>query len=307
MAGRLQCRPKAEIRSCEMDEPPGSRAPIPESTNGWRNGRLAAATLALIAIALVAWLLLRPGPEPAALPAKRAAAPPSTSPPAPAPIPAPDVRHLAKSEQIGRAFRTAFGRPGSASLRISGQQYLEDDVLTYRPAALEWIGDTAALISLGTNRSDCHACTGAISVHYLKPVDGGFAVDRRWLTAMTGSGWGEPTDKMIIRHDLASFPVIASETGFTGQGCTSGQLWLTELRPEGPVRWDPVPIVYDDSGKMGAEESGRFRSVHGKISGVRKDVSFAVAYSGAETFRETYRRQGNSFVRSVKTSRMPSC
>lgn len=290
-----------------MDERSDSRASTPGKAEEWRYGRLAAAALVLFAIVASAWLLLRPAREPPVPSASRPAPPPITPVPAPPSQPFPDVRALARTEQIARAFQTAFGRSGSASRRISGQQYLQDDVLTYRPAALEWVGDTAILISLGTNRSDCHACTGAISVHYLNPLDGGFAVERKWLTAMTGSGWGEATDKMTIRYDLATYPVIASETSFTGQGCTSGQLSLTELRPEGPVRWDQVPILYDDGGTMGAEESGRFRSVRGAITDVRKDASFAVAYSGAETFREAYRRQGDRFVRSVSASRIPAC
>src|ERR1044072_820206 len=214
----------------ELDE---SRAATPGKTDARRHIRLALAVIMLCLIAATAWFTLRPVQRTPVRSALRAAPAPSVPAPAPALQPIPDVRKLARTEQIARAFQTAFGRSGSASRRISGQQYLQDDVLTYRPAALEWVGNTAALISLGTNRSDCHACTGAISVHYLKPIDVGFAVERAWLTAMTGSGWGEASDDMTIRRDLATYPVIASETGFTGQGCTSGRLSLTELRPEG--------------------------------------------------------------------------
>src|SRR3546814_4993700 len=75
------------------------------------------------------------------------------------------VRALPVSEQRALAFATAFGGEGSPVVEVEGER------LRYSPGRLVWIGDRAVLLSPGENLEKCHACTGALAIHYLEPAE----------------------------------------------------------------------------------------------------------------------------------------
>ena len=207
-----------------------------------------------------------------------------------------DVRSLPPAVQLRLAFATVFGSPASATRTIG------DETLTYTPAALEWIGDKAALLSFGKNAQDCHACFGTIGVHYLKPKGDGFELSGAWPTQIGGAAWGEATAGLAVNREFSTHPVIMSEYGDMNQGCAYGGVELTELRPDGPSNWGSVRTSYvypvgDDQAKK----------VEGEISDVDKDRSFKVVYKGDESFTDTYVRRGSKFVLTAKESRMPVC
>ena len=207
-----------------------------------------------------------------------------------------DVRSLAPAEQLRLAFATVFGRAESATRTIDG------GTLTYTPAALEWIGDKAALLSFGKNAKDCHACFGAIGIHYLKPVGHRFEISGAWPRAIDGVAWGEATGGLSVDRSFSSYPVVASRYGDMNQGCAFGGVILTEIRPEGPILL--AEIVTTHVNPVGDDQA---ISIKGTISNIKKDQSFKVVYKGSDSFTETYVRRGNKFVSTIKESRMPWC
>lgn len=210
-----------------------------------------------------------------------------------------DVRSLPPAVQLRLAFATVFGDAASATRTIDGE------TLTYTPAALEWIGDKAALLSFGRNALDCHACFGTIGIHYLKPIGGRFEVSGAWPTQIGGTAWGAPTNDMSISRNFSSYPVVMSEYGDMNQGCSSGGVSLTELRPEGPSRWGSVRTGFSDANPY--SESDRIKNVSGEITDIQRDRSFKVVYKGDDSFTETYVRRGSKFVLTAKETRMPVC
>ena len=95
------------------------------------------------------------------------------------------VRALPEAEQLKLAFRTTYGKDAAAQVKDG-----DAGTINVKPGRLLWIGDTAVLLSPGANESDCHACSGALAIAYLKPQGDGFAVTGKWPTLVRGSGWG---------------------------------------------------------------------------------------------------------------------
>jgi len=170
------------------------------------------------------------------------------------------------------------------------------------PEKLIWRGDTAILITATHYEDASHATVGALGVYYLKAAGGGFTVTGKWPDAVSGNGFGGPPDPWSISDTFGPLPMIYSEAGYTGQGYTCSQASLTELAPGGPRPVAAVPIYYDDSG---AHENGAVR-IEGKIADIVPGKSFAVHYTGARTFTETWVRKGDTYVLPHET-RMETC
>ncbi len=251
-----------------------------------------------VALSAGGWIALRGTPE--AEPGRMPAAERSSPPPKAKRVeqPAKDIRSLPAAEQLKLAFAAAFGSEGSATRTIGDETY------TYTPAALEWIGEKAALLSFGENHDDCHACSGAIGIHYLSPAAQGFQVIGAWPKIMEGPGWGHATNEMSIDRKLSSYPVVRSQVGYTAQGCTSGGILLVELRPEAPSDWGYIRTVLSDRGPYNDDAVDE---VEGNIRHIKKDRSFQVVYSGDMNFSESYVRKGNKFVLAAEETRMPMC
>ena len=205
-----------------------------------------------------------------------------------APVPAPEkaagVRALDPARQLAAAFGAAFGSDPAVSTDDGSR-------IRYTPGKLVWAGDTAVLVSEGTNAEDCHACTGSLAVHYLKPEGDGFAVAGAWPQAVPGQGFGQPPAEWAISDRFADRPVIEAEGGYTGQGITCTTATLTLLGPAGPVASDPVPIGYSNEG-AGAPA----RTLNGTIGDIARGRGFAVDVTGTERFTERYRFEDGRFV-----------
>ncbi len=185
-----------------------------------------------------------------------------------------------------QAFRLAFGAPAPAT-RTGVRPEAPDETLTYRPAGLQPLGDGLVLVSLATSGSDCHVCTGAVAVHYLKPRAAGWAVTSASPELLTGRGFGEPPD-WSIRRDLGSSPMLVTEAGYTGQGYTCTTSDLVELTPAGPVlRGEAIVVHQDDAGAVGPEHATVSR---GKL-GMRPDGTLRVDF-GARGSVDYELRQG---------------
>lgn len=210
----------------------------------------------------------------------------------------PAVRALPIEEQRTLAFKAAFGGEKASVVEVG------DERLRYSPGKLVWIGDRAVLLSPGENLDECHACTGALAIHYLAPAENGFRVTASWPALVRGSGWGAPPTDWSLSDKFADDPVLVDKGSYTAQGCTTGAVTLTELRPDGPVQSGPVPILYSNQSGFGPDNGVR---IDGKIVNINKGASFDVAYSGSRDFTETWARQGDTFKLRGGETRMPTC
>ena len=199
--------------------------------------------------------------------------------------------------RLERAFTAAFGRSPPAPVDVGRKR------LVYSPHLLVQLGHEWALVSRGDNSDDCLACSGAVSIHYLRERADRFEALRGWLEAVPGSAMGRASDRLTATHVLSSFPVLASEASSIGQGYICGGLHLLELRPEGPRSWGYVPTLYDDTG-VGRE--GRGRRVTGRIANIVRSRSFDVVYSGDVTARQRYVIRSGKAV-PLGGSRQPRC
>jgi hypothetical protein len=210
------------------------------------------------------------------------------------------IRQLPAADQLSRAFDAAFGT--STILSVDGER------LSFEPSRLLWIGDRAVLLSSGTNAEDCHACTGALAIHYLRASGSDFEVTGAWPAAVRGWSWGAPPRDWSINSQLADYPVVVAEGGYTGQGITCSSATLTELRPEGPVTSDHIPTGYSNEGAVN-EDTGRTfggeprRDVEGRIGNIRRSRGFDVAFTGTERFTESYDYRDGRFAPRLAESR----
>ncbi len=215
------------------------------------------------------------------------------------------VRALPEAEQLKLAFRTAYGSDGTA--RVSEG---DNDTVNVKPGQLLWVGDTEVLLSPGANASDCHVCSGAVAITYLKPEGDGFAVTGKWPMLVRGTGWGAEPDWKVT-DAYTPYPAIYVEAGWSGQGYSCESAIITELKPDAPVQSDPIRLsssnegaVDPDSGKtMGGEP---LSNLTGTIADVVKGKSLSVKASGTASFVERYEYRGGKFVPVAKESRL-SC
>lgn len=226
----------------------------------------------------------------ATAPAQKAQA--TTAAPKPAgPTPGTPVRNLKPAEQLAVAFRAVYGSSSEQPLTLEH----EEKTYEIRPTALEWIGDTAVLLTSAEDTAGCHACSGAMGIHYLEPQGTGLAVKGSWPFLIVGSSNGSPPGDWKIRRDLGRNPFLTTEGGFTGQGQICASVRLTELAPGRPIPRGRFFTHYDNEGS--ASEGDAATNWTGSIAQPVPDQSFDVVYTGSDNFTEHYQRQGEEYRR----------
>lgn len=206
-------------------------------------------------------------------------------------------RAMPEKELLDLAFDAAFKAKGQAQMDVGDSHY------SFKPEAVRWVGNRAVLIS-GGKGDDCHACAGALAVHYLEPGANGLNVVGSWPVAASGGSFGEPPS-WTLRTDLASNPVLQTEGGGTFQGYTCTNAQLVELKPDAPVTIaDNVQIHFSDGG---AVTDGASEKVDGKILPGTRDQSFTVAYDGTTSAEVVYNKQGDTFQKAKGTPDIPGC
>lgn len=238
------------------------------------------------------------GCEQAPAPPAKKEVPAKAAPEVPARAPEP------RDPQLDLAFRAAFGQPPPAE-RESDRGW-EVALLTYRPLRLVPLGDDrVALISTATT-SDCHACSGAVAVHYLRRSGVGFALIDGWLETLRGNGWGRPPD-LAMRADISDRPVIEARFAFGNQGFDCEWISLVELGPRRPVTLlDHAKLSYDNEG-AGTEADGIVpETTSAVLIPGRLGRSFALRYSGTRAATVTYRRVDGTF-RADRRAPIRSC
>lgn len=231
----------------------------------------------LIAGAVLLALVGCKKPEPAAVGPEPL--PPAT--PAPAPLTA------------AEAFRLAFGAPPPAKRSGKLPGYDNDQDLTYSPGKLIPVGDQVALVSTAVNASDCHACSGALAIHYFRRDATAWSVSASAPEIVAGNGFGQPPG-WRLRTDLGPGQWIQTDFGWTGQGYTCNSVDLIELTPDGPMlRAASIPVHYDNAGAVMDESEAERQD--GTLSWA--DGKLRVTYTGKRAGIAEYELVGGKFVR----------
>jgi putative oligomerization/nucleic acid binding protein len=279
-----------ELEKERLLRPPAAAAPRPPSWI-W----IAGGAAAILLVALLVILLLRresgtEGNETAS--ANLAVAPaPETNLVAPAPVET-GIRTRPQAEQLAAAFRAAFGRDRRATRTV------DSATMTYTPGGLRWIGDRAVLVSPGRSSETCHACAGALAVHYLEAQGDGFRVAGEWLNGGGGADWGAAPE-WRFSTELSDQPMLRTDTGGGGQGVFCSRVNFHEFGAGGPREVATVPTGMSNTG---VSESGG-TEIEGRIANVRKNQSFDVVFTGTERFTEHYVMRAGHYALASGESR----
>ncbi|MGD9713205.1 MAG: hypothetical protein AB7V46_14195 [Thermomicrobiales bacterium] len=213
--------------------------------------------------------------------------------------------------QLAEAFRVAFADHRNAELTVAGYRepdggIVSDQTYAFRPFSLEWLGGTAALISLGRNLDDSHVSSGALAIHYLNPTGDSFTVIGSWPRIVDGASFGAEPLAVAVSRSLAEYPVVYSEGGGTWSGTTCGWAHLVELRPGQPIATEGIPISHSNEGADGTVatlDGGSARTIEGRIGNIDRGRSFDVIFTGTERFVERYAYRNHRWMPTVRESR----
>ena len=196
----------------------------------------------------------------------------------------------APDPQLAAAFRAAFGRNGSAIVKLTGGEMTEQ--VKFKPGALVQTPFGPALLAPGEVVDAAHVNAGKMGVVYLKRTQQGFAVAKRFVPAMETGSFGQ-IGKWRVSRAFGQLPVVIVEGGGTWQGCTVNNGTLLELAPQGPRELATVPLYNYYVADFGR---GRRTNLRGQITRIAANRSFEVTYSGSSRFTERYVRRGNHYV-----------
>ena len=202
------------------------------------------------------------------------------------------------------AFRLAFGGPSPVVRRVKDAEtdYMRE--LTYTPARLIELGDIRALVSKAQSADDCHICSGALAIHYLKPEAGSWKVVAGTMELVPGQGFGMPPE-IELRRDLGPSPVLVAEAGWTGQGYTCNTVDLIELGPEAPHVLVENLLVHTDN-RGAAMEDSDVEVTDARLK-AGPDGAVIVTYRGHREGQLTFSRRGPKLMPTAGDQSLNEC
>lgn len=220
--------------------------------------------------------------------------------PAPAPTAAPSAQASASSAapapSSGADSRSADARLADAFLAATGHRRAfsesgESGIATVTPLRILDLPFGKALLVERAIPDACHACTGAIDVHYIVEKDGRTRLLASHRDAAPGSGWGAAPKDWRVATDLTAYPALVYAGSDSGQGITEGLISIVELTPAGPVA-SRIRASYDDS----ASGFGDVCTIEGRIANVARDRGFDLVVTGTARATIRYTKRGGRFV-----------
>jgi len=181
----------------------------------------------------------------------------------------------------------------------------EDGEATIVPVEIVELPFGKALLTEEEVIDGCHVCAGALGIYYFREEAGKIVVTGRWPRAVKGWGWGKPPAWQLTRK-FTSLPAIWEAGHDMHIGIESKGASLTELRPGGPARSDPIDTSHQDDGAPDPNGRGTC-SVRGQIVNTRPDVGFDVQLTGDVTAVDRYRKRNGRFVAVSKVDWQDLC
>ena len=264
------------------------------------------AGLAAFALVVAAAISLRTGHE-ADVTKTGPVAPPITAPPvitdnAPAEPKVVEEDYspwIKPSKEMVAACEAATGHRRPFYVEMDGER------LGTSPMRIIQLPFSKVLITGESVEPRCHLCQGAIGIYYFREEAGKVVVTGRWPRAIKGWGWGELPSWQLTRK-FTSLPAIWEAGHEMHMGIESKGASITELRPNGPAKSDPIDTSLADEGAP--DPNGRGSCiVHGEIVNIRPDVGFDVRVTGDVTAVDRYRKRNGRFVAISKIDWSDPC
>lgn len=195
---------------------------------------------------------------------------------------------------IQEAFKIAFPNGSIVKTKLGS--------LRYHPNRLIEVDDRLVLISEGKNSADCHACSGALSIHYLERGAEGFYVVKSWLSEVGLGSWGGAASDWHISTEFVPAPVLYYEEGYTNTGTSNTYAMIVPLLRDGIGKKTSVTTYFTNKLGLGNMNSGlKAIEYEAKIGSIKFGESFSlyfkceyegVNYSG----KYDYKWEGRGFV-----------
>jgi hypothetical protein len=196
----------------------------------------------------------------------------------------------APEKPIDAAFRAAFGKDSSATLKKQG--HLKEDV-KYTPGDLVQAPWGPVLLSPGEVENPSHVNSGKFAIIYLKPAAKGFEVSKKWIPAAETGSFGKVVDWSVSKS-FGDLPIVTLNGAGNWQGYSCSTATLIELSPDGPKALVTVPMTYDNSGAVNGKGATQ---INGRIDNIQPKKGFDVVYfGGSKEFKDRYVRKGDSYV-----------
>jgi hypothetical protein len=199
------------------------------------------------------------------------------------------------------AFHEAFGQAAPYRATIPTSEGSLEHRLDFSPLAFINIApDVVALVSRGEGRDtdySCHACAGAMTMHYLKRGPQGFTVLGRWQIASGGAAYGA-VNPLSVRTDLDDVPtmIVADTSG--GMGCEVETDTLVALTPTGPEDRGSFTRLSSYQELVDVKNGPKDYSYAGKVIPLDKGKQFTVEYSGGAPRSIKFDKQSDRIYRS---------
>jgi hypothetical protein len=156
----------------------------------------------------------------------------------------------------------------------------EEHQLDFTPLAfIDIAPNIVALVSKGEGSNtdySCHACDGAMTMHYLKRGPQGFVVLGHWRIDSGGANYGA-VNPWTIRTDLDDSPTMLISGEYMGMGCEIKIDTLVALTPTGPEERGSFTLSSSYDGEVAAKNY----KYEGKLVPEERGKTFAVEYSGS--------------------------
>jgi hypothetical protein len=204
---------------------------------------------------------------------------------APATPPAPQIETatVTNGADLLEAFLAAFGQPAPYRATIPASEGSAEHALEFSPLAFINIApNVVALVSKGEGRNTdytCHACSGAMTMHYLKRGPQGFTVLGHWPIESGGAGYGE-VNQWSIRTDLDDVPTMLVANQNAGMGCTTELDTLVALTPTGPEERGSFTRSSSYQEAVDVKNGPKDYSYEGKVIAIERGKRIAIDYSG---------------------------
>ncbi|MEZ6029740.1 MAG: hypothetical protein R3C46_08310 [Hyphomonadaceae bacterium] len=111
------------------------------------------------------------------------------------------------------------------------------------------IGGRTGLITGADSADNCHACSGSLSIYYLRRDPAGLVVDKSFVDFLESGAWGEYSRDVRIRNfsGVLGQPIsgMIHESGYVGQGYYEGSAFVLLFSEEGPHMALSVPMAHN--------------------------------------------------------------
>ena len=206
--------------------------------------------------------------------------------------PLPIVKAKSPAMRLSDAFAAATGHRHSFDEEVDGNKF------TNTPIKIIDLSFGPVLLTNREIKDGCDGCRGYIGVYYLRENGQRTTVTGSYPKAVEGLAGGAVPNDWHLTERFTTFPAIYSIGSYSVEGITLDNASITELRPEGAITSDIIPISFSNEGEV--DDDHPLCEIKGRITNVVKDQSFDVPVSGSIAGLNHYDKRAGRFVAVTK-------